>query len=1197
MDPTADELAGSITQETPGGSIELANYQGQGEDNNTITITWHLTRTVDNPCQQPGSIIAAQTQSLGETVGIVGTPFRLHYQSDRMPGRTAASANTQVQHLGGWSLNVHHAYAHLGRMLFLGDGGRRSQVGPTAPQLPPGPGLPSEVGLAGLPGFGGLPDLPTAPEPPAQEIVIPSVDGSEVYVFDGTGQHLRTLEALTGALRYQFTYDSTGRLTAITGGDGNVTTIERDADGHPTAIVGPYGQRTTLTLDASGYLATITNPAGEVVQLTYTSDGLLTSLTDPRGNVHRFSYDTLGRLLRDEDPAGGITTLARTDTADGSAVTLSTALGRTTTYQVENPPTGGQRLVNALPSGLRTESEEGSDGTRMLRLPDGTVTMLTLGPDPRWGMQSPLPQRQTTTTPGGLVSTITTGRTVDLADPNNPLSLNTQTDTFSINGRTYTGTYVAATRTFTGTTPQGRQVSSILDTQGRVVQVQIAGLLPTSYGYDGRGQLSTTTQGAGSDAHRFTLTYNSDGYLATITDPLGHTASFGYDAAGRVITETLPDGRVIGSAYDAHGNLTAITPAGQPAHTFAYTPVDLQSAYTPPAVGAGTNQTLYTYNVDRQLTQITLPDGQIVDLGYDSAGRLNALTIPRGTLHYAYDPTTGNLVTISAPDGIGLAYTYDGALLIGETWSGPVAGTTSYTYDHDFRITTSSINGSNTITFQYDQDILLTQAGALTLSRNAQNGLLTGSTLDDVTDTWSYNSFNEPINYSAAYNGTSLYNVQYTHDKLGRITQKTETIGGVTDIYSYSYDLAGRLAEVTKNGTTIASYTYDSSDNRVSFTGPGGTLTGSYDNQDRLTQYGSTVYSYTANGELQSKTVGGQTTTYQYDALGNLMAVTLPNGRQITYLVDGQNRRIGKQVNGPLVQGFLYQDDLRPIAELDGSNTVVSRFVYASRDNVPDYLIKGSTTYRIIADHLGSPRLVIDVGTGQIVQRMDYDVFGNVTTDTNPGFQPFGFAGGLYDRDTNLVRFGARDYDAETGRWTAKDPILFGGSQANLYAYVGNDPLNLIDPAGAWSFEANFYAGIGGGVTFTYIPGKGLSGGFELGVGAGVSYEFDPDAEPFQGDPWWDSKATLFAQAQGKLGPVRGTVKLESNELQSCPGEFGAPEFSSKVCVGPFCYGSKGTTLRYNPQTGAEEQFFFREKGRSLQGKAGVKVIFPIFGR
>ena len=76
---------------------------------------------------------------------------------------------------------------------------------------------------------------------------------------------------------------------------------------------------------------------------------------------------------------------------------------------------------------------------------------------------------------------------------------------------------------------------------------------------------------------------------------------------------------------------------------------------------------------------------------------------------------------------------------------------------------------------------------------------------------------------------------------------------------------------------------------------------------------------------------------------------------------------------------------------------------------------------------------------------MTYDVFGRVIFDDNPGFQPFGFAGGLYDPDTQLTRFGARDYDAQTGRWTAKDPIRFAGGDTNLYGYVVNDPVN-IDP-------------------------------------------------------------------------------------------------------------------------------------------------------
>ncbi|MDH5511190.1 MAG: RHS repeat-associated core domain-containing protein [Nitrospinota bacterium] len=80
-----------------------------------------------------------------------------------------------------------------------------------------------------------------------------------------------------------------------------------------------------------------------------------------------------------------------------------------------------------------------------------------------------------------------------------------------------------------------------------------------------------------------------------------------------------------------------------------------------------------------------------------------------------------------------------------------------------------------------------------------------------------------------------------------------------------------------------------------------------------------------------------------------------------------------------------------------------------------------------------------------MAQRIDYDEFGNITQDTNPGFQPFAFAGGIYDQHTKLTRFGARDYDSHSGRWTSKDPILFKGGQYNLYDYVIGDPVNKVD--------------------------------------------------------------------------------------------------------------------------------------------------------
>lgn len=103
----------------------------------------------------------------------------------------------------------------------------------------------------------------------------------------------------------------------------------------------------------------------------------------------------------------------------------------------------------------------------------------------------------------------------------------------------------------------------------------------------------------------------------------------------------------------------------------------------------------------------------------------------------------------------------------------------------------------------------------------------------------------------------------------------------------------------------------------------------------------------------------------------------------------------------------------------------------------------------VIHEQVGSPRLIVDVASGEVVERIDYDEFGNVLDDSNPGFQPFGFAGGLYDRTLNLIRFGARDYDPTLGRWPAKDALGFAGGDSSVYNYVHGDPVNFITALGA----------------------------------------------------------------------------------------------------------------------------------------------------
>ncbi len=117
---------------------------------------------------------------------------------------------------------------------------------------------------------------------------------------------------------------------------------------------------------------------------------------------------------------------------------------------------------------------------------------------------------------------------------------------------------------------------------------------------------------------------------------------------------------------------------------------------------------------------------------------------------------------------------------------------------------------------------------------------------------------------------------------------------------------------------------------------------------------------------------------------------------------------------------------------------------------MPVSMMMGATKYYLHYDQVGSLRAISRVlspdNTTQLVKEITYDIYGNILTDSNISFKvPFGFAGGLHDPDTKLTRFGYRDYDAFTGKWTAKDPIGFDGGDSNLYGYVLGDPVGLVD--------------------------------------------------------------------------------------------------------------------------------------------------------
>ena len=793
-------------------------------------------------------------------------------------------------------------------------------------------------------------------------------------------------------------------LESITDRNGNTVTFG------PDGIIHSAGKSVTFTRDAQGRLiTTITDPLGNTLRYTYDFYGDLVSVLDQENNVTQFQYNSNHGLLDIIDPRG-IKAARNEYDDDGRVIATIDADGNRTefTYDIA---ARREEILDRLGNTTVYEYDERGNITATISPRGHRIEFTYDERDNRLTMKDPF------------------NKIITFAYDEND-NLKTRIDPL---GNAESFTYNAFNQILTRT-----------DARGGV----------TTFTYDANGNRTSAKY---PEDNEFTSTYDAAGNPQKIIDPTLAETTLAYDPFGNLIQGTNQLQGTTTFGYDANGNLTSLAPPGQPAHTFAYTPTELEQTYTPPTLGPQPPEVATTFDYDPalNLTRITRPDGLTVEFAHDTVNRVLTTTFPPPasfppggrTVSLTYD-AAGQLLTATAPDTGMVTHTYDTSLLATSTWTGTIAGSVERTYDALDRLATQSVNGGQSVTYTYNDGGFLTGAGALALGRTPQGGLLANTTLGVVSDASIYDGNKNVLTYQATAGVAVLLDQQYTRDALGRVSQKVEMIDGTTTIFDYTYDATGQLTQVTQDGSIVTTYTYDPNGNREQQGGPGGAVTGTYDTQDRLLSWGNATYTYTANGELNSKTVGSQTTTYAYDVLGDLLTVTLPDTTQIEYIVDGENRRIGKIVNGTLVQGFLYQDELNPVAELDASGTVTARFVYGSREHVPAYMIKGGTTYRLISDLLGSVRLVVDTTTGVIAQRLDYDAFGQILLDTNPGFQPFGFAGGLYDQDTKLTRFGARDYEAETGRWTAKDPIRFEGKDTNLYRYVQNDPINFYDPTG-----------------------------------------------------------------------------------------------------------------------------------------------------
>ena len=245
------------------------------------------------------------------------------------------------------------------------------------------------------------------------------------------------------------------------------------------------------------------------------------------------------------------------------------------------------------------------------------------------------------------------------------------------------------------------------------------------------------------------------------------------------------------------------------------------------------------------------------------------------------------------------------------------------------------------------------------------------------------------------------------------------------------------LIQETGPEENTTDFSYDPVGNRANTT---------VDAANRLLEDAVYLYTYDANGNLSTKTkkATGEITRYTYDFENRLIQLLTPNSQLITYTYDPFGRRIEKNVNGT-IKSYLY-DNEDIIAEYDGSGVLTTKYTHGLGIDEPLAIEQKNQMYYYHADGLGSIVALTD-DKGRVVQTYEYDSFGNMKQHGHKVKQPYTFTGREYDSETGLYYYRARYYDPKIGRFISEDPIGFMGG-INKYAYVGNNPVNWVDPLG-----------------------------------------------------------------------------------------------------------------------------------------------------